>query len=96
MLLIVEDLHWADNSSLEFLLYLSRRCTNQPILMIFTYRDDEVHANLRHWLAQLEREHLIQELALTRFSPNDVEAMLNAIFHKRYSRHLDLWILFIR
>ena len=90
VLLIVEDLHWADDLSLEFLLYLSRRCANQPILMIFTYRDDEVHANLRHWLAQLEREQLIQELALTRFTPNDVEAMLNAILHKRYSRHLDL------
>ena len=90
VLLIVEDLHWSDDSSLEFLLYLARRCTNQPMLMIFTYRDDEIHANLRHWLAQLEREHQIQELALTRFSPNDVEAMLNAIFHKRYSRHLDL------
>ena len=90
VLLIVEDLHWADDSSLEFLLYLSRRCTNQPILMMFTYRNDEIHANLRHWLAQLERERLIQELALTRFTPNDVEAMLNAILHKRYSRYLDL------
>ncbi|MGZ3625301.1 MAG: ATP-binding protein, partial [Ktedonobacteraceae bacterium] len=90
VLLIIEDLHWADDSSLEFLLYLSRRCANQPMLMIFTYRDDEIHANLRHWLAQLEREHMIHELALTRFSSNDVEAMLNAIFHKRYSRHLDL------
>jgi tetratricopeptide (TPR) repeat protein len=91
VLLIVEDLHWSDDSSLEFLLYLSRRCTNLPMLMIFTYRDDEIHANLRHWLAQLEREHQIQELVLTRFSPNDVEAMLNAIFHKRYSKQLDLW-----
>jgi predicted ATPase/DNA-binding CsgD family transcriptional regulator len=90
LLLIVEDIHWSDDSSLEFLLYLSRRCTNQPMLMIFTYRDDEVHANLRHWLAQLEREHLIQELALTSFSPNDVEEMLNAIFQKRYPIHRDL------
>jgi predicted ATPase/DNA-binding CsgD family transcriptional regulator len=91
VLLIIEDLHWSDDSSLEFLLYLSRRCTNLPMLMIFTYRDDEIHANLRHWLAQLEREHQIQELVLTRFSPNDVEAMLNAIFHKQYSKQLDLW-----
>ena len=83
VLLIVEDLHWSDDLSLEFLLYLSRRCANLPMLMIFTYRDDEIHANLRHWLAQLERERLIQELALTRFSPSDVETMLNAIFHKQ-------------
>jgi len=90
VLLIVEDLHWCDDSSLEFLLYLARRCTSQPMLMIFTYRNDEVYSSLRHWLAQLEREHLIQELALAGFSQNDVEAMLNAIFHKRYSIHLDL------
>ena len=85
VLLIVEDLHWCDDTSLEFLLYLARRCTNQPMLMIFTYRNDEVHANLRHWLAQLERERLAQELALVRLSQNEVEAMLNAIFHKQYS-----------
>jgi len=90
VLLIVEDLHWSDDSSLEFLLYLARRCTNQPMLMIFTYRNDEVYSSLRHWLAQLERERLIQELALAKFSQNDVEAMLNAIFHQQYSIHLDL------
>ncbi len=90
VLLIVEDLHWCDDTSLEFLLYLARRCTRQPILMILTYRNDEDHASLRHCLAQLERERLAQELALARLSQNDVEAMLNAIFNKRYPVHLDL------
>ena len=90
VLLIIEDLHWCDDISLEFLLYLARRCTSEPMLMIFTYRNDEVYSSLRHWLAQLERERLAQELVLARFSQNDVEAMLNAIFHKRYSIHLDL------
>ncbi len=90
LLLIVEDLHWCDDTSLEFLLYLARRCTIHPILMIFTYRNDEVHLNLIHWLAQLERERLAQELALVRLSQNEVEAMLNAIFNKQYPIHRDL------
>src|SRR5438876_647020 len=68
VLLIVEDLHWCDDTSLEFLLYLARRCTRQPILMILTYRNDEDHASLRHCLAQLERERLAQELVLARLS----------------------------
>ncbi len=90
VLLIIEDLHWCDDTSLEFLLYLARRCTSQPMLMIFTYRNDEVHQNLIHWLAQLERERLAQELALVRLSQNDVEEMLNAIFNKQYPIHRDL------
>jgi tetratricopeptide (TPR) repeat protein len=91
VMLVIEDLHWCDDTSLEFLLYLARRCTSQPILMIFTYRSDEVHASLRHWLAQLERERLAQGLALARLSQNDVESMLNAIFNKRYPIHRDLF-----
>jgi len=91
LLLIVEDLHWCDDTSLEFLLYLARRSSSQPILMIFTYRDDEGHPGLLHWLAQLERERLAQELTLQKLTQNDVEAMLNAIFQKRYSIHRDLF-----
>jgi predicted ATPase len=90
LLLIVEDLHWCDDTSLEMLLYLARRSTSQPILMIFTYRNDEVHLSLRHWLAQLERERLAQELTLVKLTQNDVEAMVNAIFHKQYPIHHNL------
>ncbi len=90
LLLIIEDLHWCDDTSLEFLLYLARRCTSQPILMIFTYRNDEVRPGLIRWLAQLERERLAQELTLVKLTHNEVEAMLNAIFQKRYSIHHDV------
>ncbi len=90
LLLIIEDLHWCDDSSLEFLMYLARRSTSQPMLMIFTYRNLEAHLSLVHWLAQLERERLAQELTLAKLTQNDVEAMLNAIFHKQYAIHRDL------
>src|SRR5579864_3017487 len=48
-LLIVEDLHWSDDTSLEFLHYLARRCITHPLLVLLTYRSDEVRSTLSHW-----------------------------------------------
>ncbi len=80
LLLIVEDVHWSDDTSMEFLHYLARRCVTHPLLVLLTYRSDEVRSSLRHWLAQLDREHLAQEEALTRLTRSDTDAMLRAIF----------------
>ncbi len=80
VLVIVEDLHWSDESSLDFLLYLLRRSNAQPVLLIGTYRSDEVGPRLGRWLAHLEREHLSQELRLAALTRDEVAAMLRAIF----------------
>src|SRR6266516_7055575 len=84
-LLIVEDLHWSDETSLEFLHYLARRCTASPLLVLLTYRSDEVHPGLSHFLAHLDRERLAQEFALGPLSRSEVSAMLYAIFALRRS-----------
>ena len=80
LLLVVEDLHWSDDTSLEFLQYFVRRCATQPLFILLTYRSDEVRPTLSHWLAELDREHLGQEVALTRFNRGETGAMLGAIF----------------
>src|SRR5438067_4236296 len=85
MLLIVEDLHWSDETSLDFLHYLARRCTASPLLVLLTYRSDEVHPGLSHFLAHLDRERLAQEFALGPLSRSEVSAMLYAIFALRRS-----------
>lgn len=79
VLLVVEDVHWCDESSLELLLHLARRCATLPILCLFTYRSEEVSPGLRHWLAQLDRERLARELALMPLALSEVEAMLGAM-----------------
>ncbi len=79
-LLVVEDLHWSDDASLEVLLALARRIAAQPILLLATYRSDEVRPELRHFLAELDRGRLATEIALSRLSADDVDAMLRAIF----------------
>ena len=42
VLLTVEDIHWSDETSLEFLYYLARHCTAHPLLILATYRSDEM------------------------------------------------------
>ena len=80
VLLVVEDLHWSDDISLEFLHFLARQCVTHPLLLLCTYRSDEEHPQLRHLLAQLDRERLLHEYVLKRLSSVEVEAMVQAIF----------------
>ena len=80
VLLIVEDLHWCDPSSLELLLHLVHHTASQPLCFLFTYRTEEISPVLSHWLAQLDRQRLFLELGLERLSQAEVGAMLQAIF----------------
>src|SRR2546426_81233 len=85
VLLIIEDVHWSDETSLEFLHSLARRCAAAPLLVLLTYRSDEVHPSLSHFLAQLDRERLAQEFSLAPLTRSEVSAMLHAIFDLRRS-----------
>ncbi|MEU2925680.1 AAA family ATPase [Streptomyces sp. NPDC007251] len=41
-LLVVEDVHWADEATMDLLRYLARRLPSVPALLVVTYRDDEI------------------------------------------------------
>jgi DNA-binding CsgD family transcriptional regulator len=90
LLVVIEDLHWSDETSLEFLLSLSRRIAGHPLLLLMTYRSDEVHTSLRHLLAQLDRERLASEIALATLDKSEVEAMIRAIFQLQRSLPADV------
>jgi DNA-binding CsgD family transcriptional regulator/tetratricopeptide (TPR) repeat protein len=83
LLLAVEDLHWGDETSLAFLYHLSRRCAHHPLLLVLTYRNDELHPGLRTWLAQLDRERVAQDLVLSPLPRSEVDAMLRAILGRQ-------------
>lgn len=55
---VFEDVHWADDATLDFIKFLARRITQLRALCIFTYRDDEIHYghHLRNTLGQLNRD----------------------------------------
>jgi predicted ATPase len=90
VMLIVEDVHWSDDTGLEFLHYLSRRSCARQLLLLVTYRNDEVGPSLSQWLTQLDRERLAQEFPLVRLTRNDLDMMLRAIFALPRSRQLEL------
>jgi len=90
ILLVIEDVHWSDDISLEWLHYLARRYAAHPLLLLVTYRSEEVRSSLSHWLTQLDRERLTQEFLLARLSRSDLDMMLRAIFALPLSRQLEL------
>src|SRR5579875_1660449 len=83
VLLVIEDIHWSDSTSLDFLYYLARRLASHPFLLLVTYRQEETFPLLNGWLAQLDRERLDNEIRLHRLSRTDVDAMLSAIFDEQ-------------
>jgi predicted ATPase/DNA-binding CsgD family transcriptional regulator len=90
LLVVMEDLHWSDDLSLECLLHLALHTAHLPLFLLLSYRDDEVSVGLRHWLAAFDREHLSQEVVLARLSRDEVDAMLHAIFAQHDSLHIGL------
>jgi predicted ATPase/DNA-binding CsgD family transcriptional regulator len=82
LLLVIEDIHWLDASSLDLLLHLARRSELQGerLLLLMTYRGDEGNTELEHCLATLDRERLGTEIRLDRLDASQVAAMLQAIF----------------
>ncbi len=82
LLLQVEDLHWADDASLDLLLRLARATTRRPVALVLTFRSDELHPSLDHLLAGLDRERLGIDLALRRLDDDEVDRMLRAIFRQ--------------
>jgi tetratricopeptide (TPR) repeat protein len=66
LLLILDDLHWADTSSIELLGYLVRRLADAPVLLVGTCRESDVptgHALHRMFL-EFQRERLMVQLFL--------------------------------
>jgi DNA-binding CsgD family transcriptional regulator len=70
-ILVVEDLHWADEATLDVLKLLGRRIESVPALLLLTYRDDELDRGhpLRLLLGELPGGEEVVRLRLDRLSP---------------------------
>ena len=72
VLLVLEDLHWADESSRELLDFLAVRLREQPVLVVTTLRDDELSGGARRWLTELERRPRVMSLRLAPLTPTEI------------------------
>jgi DNA-binding CsgD family transcriptional regulator len=80
LIIVVEDLHWCDDASLDYWLHLARRVRLHPILLVMTLRSNQVPPSLSDFLAELDRERLPTVLALEPLSRGQVDEMLRACF----------------
>ena len=81
LMLVLEDLHWADEPSLHLVQHLAERVSDLPILLVGTYRDVELDVDrpLARTLEELVRRRLAHRIALSRLPRDGVEAMLRAL-----------------
>ena len=77
----VEDLHWADQSTLDLTAFLARSLRGARVLLVATYRSDELQRRhpLRPLLTSWERVRSVDRIDLGRFDRGEVIAQLAAI-----------------
>ena len=81
VLLILEDLHWADASTRDLLTFLSRMLRRERVLVIVTYRTDDLHRRhpLRAVVADLARLSAITLVELPSLPPAAMAELLSAM-----------------
>ncbi|WP_420640825.1 ATP-binding protein [Candidatus Leptofilum sp.] len=79
-LVIIEDVHWADEATLDLIKFLGRRIRATPTLMIITYRDDELepHHPLRIVLGDLATSKILRRIPLRPLSIIGVQQLAKA------------------
>jgi tetratricopeptide (TPR) repeat protein len=80
-LLVLEDMHWADPSTRDFVRYFCGRATTERIAVVATFRSDEVDRRhpLRVLLAEVSRSPLVTRIELGRLSRAELAVQLAEI-----------------
>ncbi|MEV6386053.1 AAA family ATPase [Streptomyces sp. NPDC051773] len=81
IVLVLEDLHWADASTRHLLAYLLRTLRTGRLVVLATYRSDDIHRRhpLRPLLAELDRLRTVRRIELPRFNRAEVGHQLAGI-----------------
>ena len=85
LLMILEDLHWADELSLDVLGHLASRLATRPLLVAAAYRSDELyrHLPMRDLRARLLSQRLAEEIRLPRLELAQTATMVSAMLGRR-------------
>ncbi|MFE0735252.1 AAA family ATPase [Streptomyces sp. NPDC058855] len=81
LVLVLEDLHWADASTRHLLTYLLRTLRRGRVVVVASYRADDIHRRhpLRPLLAELDRLRTLRRIELARFTRAEVHRQLTGI-----------------
>ena len=83
LVVMTDDLQWADDASAQFLHYLARQAARRPLLLLCAYRDEALgtEARLAALVQSLRREAHVRHVPLARLQPADAEALLERLDH---------------
>ncbi|GEM_PF-5421281 len=81
MIIIIEELHWADKSTLLAFRYLSEHSRDHPIMLIASYRSDEAvgYHLLDETIHHLKQKGICKEIDLTSFDVDDTKDALHSL-----------------
>ncbi|HEY5201168.1 MAG TPA: AAA family ATPase [Acidothermaceae bacterium] len=81
VVLVFEDLQWADSASIEVIDFLTRNLHDNPVLLVATYRADEVERGgaLRRLLAELSRHARVSQVELSGLDRVEIATLLSGI-----------------
>jgi predicted ATPase len=80
VLLVLEDLHWADTSTLDLTVFLAHNLDGRPVLLLATYRADERSSaeRMRHLADRVRRSESALLLDLGPLEPDELSALVAA------------------
>lgn len=81
LLIVLEDLHWADDLSLAVFGHLAGRLANRAMLIVGAYRSDELypHTAIRDWRRRLISQRLAEEVRLRRLTLEQTATLTSSI-----------------
>ncbi|GAA4489141.1 LuxR family transcriptional regulator [Microbacterium panaciterrae] len=81
VVVVIEDLHWADAATLSMLSFLLRALAGRPVLFLLTCRIDEVRRGgaVRTFLAEAERARLLDRVTLGRLDALGVRDLVQGL-----------------
>ncbi|HEX2375270.1 MAG TPA: AAA family ATPase [Actinomycetota bacterium] len=81
VLLVLEDLHWADRATRDLVAFLARTLRSGQVTLAVSYRSDELHRRhpLRPLLAELVRLPVVERLELAPFTRSELAEHLEAL-----------------
>jgi ATP/maltotriose-dependent transcriptional regulator MalT len=84
VLLAVDDVHWADRSTLDLLTFLLSRLGDERLMLVLTFRSDELdrRAELRDFLAEAGRQPIARRVELERLTREELGAQLEGILER--------------
>ncbi len=79
LLLVLDDLHWVDDSSIELLTYLTHHLQDQRVLLVSTCRDSEIKPfhKLRTLIDELRREQAIMTLTIRPLTQSQIGVLVS-------------------